>query len=206
MSKKRRLRPEEKDIWRKVIRDVKPLGPVEEGERLDRSAHRLAQSLEMPADKKGARAPRILLGREKPKAFANSKGMQKLSAAGDPKTFKRMARERASIEAICDLHGLTQDQAFGELKMFFARCRDRGMRHVLIITGKGPAIGRENVHYHGGRGILRFRFLQWAEEQFRSDISAMRPAQPKHGGAGAFYVTLKRKAKPTGGARGFFTQ
>ena len=67
------------------------------------------------------------------------------------------------------------------------------MRLALVITGKGRSAAVEA----GARpGILRSRFLDWIEEApLKTQIARVAPARAKDGGAGAFYVFLKKKAR-----------
>jgi len=45
------------------------------------------------------------------------------------------------------------------------------------------------------QGRLRAEFPRWmAQRGFSSSIVGFQPAHPRHGGGGAFYVRLKRKA------------
>jgi DNA-nicking Smr family endonuclease len=84
---------------------------------------------------------------------------------------QKLARGRAAPEAVIDLHGMRRQEAFVALREFLARAQSEGARLVLVVTGKGErgALGE------GAPGIFGF------EE-----------AQRPHGGAGAFYVRLRR--------------
>jgi len=88
---------------------------------------------------------------------------------------------------------MTQVEAHRTLLRFMAAAANDGVRLVLVVTGKGkPAAS-------GGRlGVLRSRFLDWIEEPLlKQGISRVAPAKQKDGGAGAFYVFLKRKSAGT---------
>ena len=90
------------------------------------------------------------------------------------------------IEETIDLHGLTQRQAMRALGDFLAAAQEAGRRCVLVITGKGDTKDEG--------GVLRAMLPQWLNEPAnRARILAFEVAQPKHGGAGALYVLLKRK-------------
>jgi DNA-nicking Smr family endonuclease len=105
---------------------------------------------------------------------------------GDPKRDRAAATRRIAIDATVDLHGMTQAEAHRRLPHFLAGAAADGARLVLVITGKGKA--------DGSRGVLRARFLDWIEEApLRALIARVAAAKPKDGGAGAFYVFLKRK-------------
>jgi len=111
----------------------------------------------------------------------------------DDVVFER-SREKAlrdgevRIEARIDLHGMTQEEAFAALEAFLQRQIKRGSRLLLVITGKGGARREPDK-----KGVLRANLPGWLESLAGQHILALRPAAPKHGGAGAFYVVLKKK-------------
>jgi DNA-nicking Smr family endonuclease len=110
--------------------------------------------------------------------------------AGDPKADRKAAKGRIPIEARLDLHGMSEVVAQTRVTRFILGARDDGLRLVLVITGKGARAGGE------GRGIIRTRFIDWVEASpLRAAIARVAPAKPKDGGAGAFYVFLKRKTR-----------
>jgi DNA-nicking Smr family endonuclease len=103
----------------------------------------------------------------------------------DRATAERLKRGLHKIEATLDLHGMTQAEAHRALAAFISACYDAGRRCVLVITGRGlgPA----------GPGILKSSLPRWLEEpELRRQILAIAPAQPRHGGAGASYLLLRR--------------
>ena len=104
----------------------------------------------------------------------------------DKRTAQRLKRGQLAIEATLDLHKHTQAQASAALDAFLAQAQDRGRRCVLVITGKGRA-GEAG-------GVLRANVPRWLNQPpNRARVLAIAEAQPKHGGAGALYVLLKRK-------------
>jgi DNA-nicking Smr family endonuclease len=100
------------------------------------------------------------------------------------------------IEARLDLHGMTLAEAQPAVHDFIRRHHAAGTRCVLIITGKGktgPAAG-SIPWYEPGRGGIRRDFTRWLEApDLRPLILSVSPARAAHGGAGAFYVLLRRK-------------
>lgn len=103
----------------------------------------------------------------------------------DRRNAQRLKRGQMAIEARLDLHGMTQAEAHGALARFIARSYDDGRRAVLVITGKGT---------RDGEGVLRRAVPRWLDEPaLRPLILARDEAQPRHGGAGALYVLLRRK-------------
>ncbi len=112
---------------------------------------------------------------------------------GDPKADKKAAKRLVPIDEVLDLHGMTERLAHARVLRFVLGAQDRGARLVLVVTGKGERKGGE------GRGIIRTRFIDWVEAApLRAAIARVAPAKPKDGGAGAFYVFLKRKSADRG--------
>lgn len=103
----------------------------------------------------------------------------------DTQTLGKLAKGRLALEARVDLHGMRQDEAYGLLLSFVARAHARGIRYVLVITGKGSS--------SGGDGVLRRSVPGWlSTAPFKQYVSAHESAARGHGGTGALYVRLKR--------------
>ena len=99
---------------------------------------------------------------------------------------RKLARGRLPIDGRIDLHGLTQSEAHNLLFGFLARAHERGLRHVLVITGKGASRGSE--------GVLKRLVPQWlTKPEFRFLISGYEDAARSHGGEGALYIRLRRE-------------
>lgn len=102
----------------------------------------------------------------------------------EPRRKQRLSRERDPIEARIDLHGFGRFEAEDQLRGFLTSCQARGMRAVLVITGQGRM----------GGGVIRSAFAEWMHSPaLRGVVSGFAIAHQKHGGNGAFYVTLKRR-------------
>jgi DNA-nicking Smr family endonuclease len=106
----------------------------------------------------------------------------------DRRLADRLRRGRLPIQSTLDLHGLTQSEAHAAVQGFVARAIDRGLRTVLIVTGKGR---------RDGAGVLKSALPRWLNEApLRPFVLALSQARPEHGGAGALYVLLKRRRRP----------
>ncbi len=104
----------------------------------------------------------------------------------DKRSAQRLKRGQLAVEGHIDLHGMTQTQAHRALTRFIADAQADGKRCVLVITGKG-------LRPDGATGVLRDMAPRWLNEPpNRARVLALHTAQPKHGGAGAYYVLLKR--------------
>jgi DNA-nicking Smr family endonuclease len=108
----------------------------------------------------------------------------------DRRSAERLKRGQLPIEARLDLHGLTQEEAHSALLGFLASAEARGLRCVLVITGKGF----RKLGETGGLGILKSAVPRWLNEApNRARVLAFSAAQPQHGGGGALYVLLRRR-------------
>lgn len=178
----RKLTHEDRIVWEKVARTVKAYAAKptpetrEEDMRtlLDAAAGTAGQLSPPAAGKETATPPK----RQRP-------GPPDLHPIEKP-VLKKLARGRLDIEARIDLHGLKRAEAHNLLHDFLMRARERGMRHVLVITGKGSSLASE--------GVLRREVPIWlAKPEFRPFVSGHEFAAQGHGGDGALYVRLRRQ-------------
>tara|TARA_R110002094_G_scaffold218296_1_gene189744 strand:- start:33 stop:611 length:579 start_codon:yes stop_codon:yes gene_type:complete len=187
MARKRSLRPEEKAIWRKVAGSVKPISP----ERMDRlddpEAVEPTPEKPVPDSKMSLRNSHFPHPHTKPKHPPLP-----VDRGGE----KRVRRGRLEIDGRVDLHGLTQDMALRTLRNFLSMAYRDGYRTVLVITGKGfKARERESEpwEHHDEPGVLRRKLPEWlGNPEFRQWVSGYAIAHLRHGGGGAFYVTMRR--------------
>ncbi len=99
---------------------------------------------------------------------------------------RKIARGRLALEARIDLHDMFQSEAHAMLHDFLVRAHQRGLRHVLVITGKGSSLGSE--------GALKRAVPMWfSKPEFSPLISSFETAALQHGGEGALYVRLSRR-------------
>lgn len=126
----------------------------------------------------------------------------------DRKAARRLGRGTAPIEARLDLHGMRQSEAHAALRSFLLGCWSRGLRWVLVITGKGvasraePDSGADLVPGHGREvGVLRRSVPRWlAEPELRAIVVSFETASLRHGGEGALYIHLRGRRAPAHGA------
>ncbi len=105
---------------------------------------------------------------------------------------RKLAHGLVHPDFTLDLHGHSLDGAHARLDHGLTLALAQGARVVLLITGRPrPA---EGIAGRGERrGAIRAKFLDWlAHGSHASRIAAIRPAHPRHGGAGAVYVVLRR--------------
>ncbi len=176
---RRPLKPDERQIWQKVIKTVTPLHPPREELETEPNAE--------PARQPVTRAGLPLQKQE----FRPATNTAKPSPA-DRSAERRLRRGRVDIDARIDLHGMTQAAARTALGHFLHAARSRGFRAVLVITGKGKAGVRNHGTGEEMPGVIRRRFPEWlAEPEIRHLVSGYASAHRRHGGDGAFYVMIR---------------
>ncbi len=177
----RRLAPEEKALWGKVMATVKPL-----------VAARVAVQ---PAPLK-VESPKVVA----PKPVVRKKPVQPKAVPAPVKppvqntldsTWDRRIHKGAIVPDISvDLHETNLSGAYARLDNALEQAIHQKLRVVLLVTGKP----REHDRASGqGRGAIAAVVRDWlASSRHASSISAVRNAHPRHGGAGALYIVLKR--------------
>jgi DNA-nicking Smr family endonuclease len=94
----------------------------------------------------------------------------------------KLRRAHWVVQAVIDLHGMTQTEAHDVLADFLLDARNRGFRCVRIIHGKGlTSPNREPVL----KGKVRRWLAQW------DDVLAYCEAPPHAGGSGAVLALLR---------------
>ncbi len=182
------LSQEDRDLWRHVTRDAKPLKKREPAPRAAPEPKASAPEPEAPApEAKPKTAKPARLERAAPRPAPPAPALRHGRAAGvDRRSAQRLTRGQLPVEAALDLHGHTQDQAHAALERFLSEVQARGLRCVLVITGKGTT--------KEAGGVLRAQVPRWLNEPAnRARILAFDYAQPKDGGLGALYVLIRRK-------------
>lgn len=193
---RRRLKPEEIELWQKVADQTESLKRTQ---TFDPEAY-----APQPVKKEPAPRARIALdGKTPPQPAARKTSydlvpslpdrLQKAPVHMDRKTFAKMNRGKVKPEGRIDLHGMTLDRAHGALNRFIMSSHGAGKRLVLVITGKGKDRdegGPIPVRY----GVLRHQAPQWlAAPPLSSVVMQVTQAHVSHGGGGAYYVYLRRK-------------
>ena len=112
----------------------------------------------------------------------------------DRQTSRQLEKGQIGVEARLDLHGMRQRDAHAQLRRFLKSAHARGLKHVLVITGKGAEKAVSRSFYEDDeRGVLRNAVPRWlAEPDFASLAVSFSPAPRRLGGEGALYVRLRR--------------
>lgn len=190
---RRKLTPDEQELWRKVARTTdrlhdKPITRIPKNYDFKQAVERTAQpTVPLEFDSKPAKKPEP---RKYPTEARNTGGSHAITM--DYKAYAKLRRGKLNPESRIDLHGMTLARAQPALTGFILRAQGQGKRLVLVITGKGrnsPDEGPIPVR----RGILRHAVPQWLRSSpLDGIVLQISEAHAKHGGAGAFYVYLRR--------------
>lgn len=177
----RSLAPDEAALWARVTATVRPL----------RAASAPAVAKPVPA-KPAERQPVARTKAAPPPALPRVE-LPKRPQPGvtlDGGWDKRLSRGMVSPDVTIDLHGHTLHSAHDLLDAALGRAIARGDRVILLVTGKPPRPESERPH---ARGAIRAAIGDWlAASRHASAIAAVRGAHPRHGGAGALYIVLRR--------------
>lgn len=186
------LSTDDRILWGKVARSTRPMpGRMADIEAFETTMSESGEPQPQPIVKEAAPALRKAVMTKSFDDMTYQAPAQPKPAPGLHQPLERpvkrkIAKGRLELEARLDLHGMFQDEAHGLLYSFIQRAFDRGLRHVLVITGKGASIGSD--------GALRRAVPMWfGKPEFRHLISSWETAAQNHGGDGALYVRLSRR-------------
>ena len=174
----RRLSAEERALWAKVVATVQPLHPV-------------SPAPPVPSAPAAAPAAPGIAARPAPRPRAAPPPPPPRPQPGntlDGTWDRRLGKGLVRPDLTVDLHGHGLTGAYGLLDDSLDRAVTSGARVLLLITGK-PPVGEPPV----ARGKIRAAIGDWlAASPHARDIAAVRGAHPRHGGAGALYIVLRR--------------
>jgi len=193
--KPRQIRPEEMELWNKVVKHAEPMHPA-------RPVHAMQEpkpfttakpALEKPS-KKSFRVGETAPSRPAKHEFAPpiDEQVKQHAIQMDHKRFGQMKKGRLKPEARIDLHGMTLAQAHPALIGFVLESAAAERRLVLVITGKGK-VRAESGPIPERHGVLRHQVPHWLHSMpLRPYVLQIAEAHIKHGGQGAYYVYLRR--------------
>lgn len=170
----RALSAEEAALWERVTREVQEFHARPEAPMVPEAPAPPAQR----ATRGAAARTRVPAAPPKPRPGTT------LDGTWD----RRLLRGDATPDLVIDFHGHDLNSAYQALDTGLTRARASGARLVLLITGRpqtdtGP----------GKRGAIRAAVGDWLHgSPHAAGIAAVRSAAPRHGGAGALYIVLRR--------------
>ena len=195
MKPPRGLSASEAELWARVAMTVAPLDPPRtgEGDRLPRQRITTSPTPNPSPEGEGSRS--------KPLPFRGGVGAGNVTKPEQPRSLtaqtldgsweRKLARAGMAPDFTLDLHGYTLDTAHARLTGGLALAIAQQARLVLVIAGKSRPVDAADRGTQ--RGAIRAKLLDWlAAGPHARQIAAVRPAHPRHGGAGAVYVVLRR--------------
>jgi DNA-nicking Smr family endonuclease len=181
----RRLSADETALWARVMATVTPLPRNEAVKPLPLGGGGGVEQSQAVPSARLSPTPTAPL-----KAKDSQKARPSLGTTLDGSWDRRLARGSVEPDATVDLHGHTLTSAYQILDQALERSRARGDRVILLITGKPPRRDSERPH---ARGAIRAAVGDWLlASRHAGAIAAVRGASPRHGGAGALYIVLRR--------------
>ncbi|MBQ0817035.1 MAG: Smr/MutS family protein [Hyphomicrobiaceae bacterium] len=197
MSKRDDETENDAKLWARIARTATPL-------QKNRVTQRPTPS-NPPQAKSKAPAP-MVEPPSSPRLPAKPAARQKLGPTAGPldrQTARKLDKGRLAVEARLDLHGMRQHDAHIALRKFLKSAQGRGLRHVLVITGKGsPRDSSVSIYDHEPRGVLRQAVPHWLSDGDLAPLIVNFSEAPQRlGGGGALYVRLRKpdhaRRKPT---------
>ena len=193
----RRLTAEEVQAWALVARTVRRIDPAPPPAGREEPPAKAAPAKAspmpaippvipgLPAKKARGRVPPPLPARPSPARRTEDTAL-------DGSWDRRIAKGALVPDFSLDLHGASLDQAYTRLMHGLTQARAMGARVVLVVTGKPRPV--DAMDRGERRGAIRAKIADWlAASEHATHIAALRGAHPRHGGAGAMYLVLKRQ-------------
>ena len=104
----------------------------------------------------------------------------------DSKIKRQIKSNKLNFDAIIDLHGKTEIQAYEIIKNFIKDCYLNNFKSIMIVTGKGS----------NSKGKLKLKTPLWLKSEVLSKYVVGFETMPHNkGGEGALFVQLKNKNK-----------
>ena len=183
MPKDKTLSSEDRILWGKVARSTRAMpGKLD---ALTEFEAAFAEKIEEQAAPEPETKKKVKADKTEGIALTAGRGKEARHHPLERPVKRKIAKGRLALEARIDLHGMIQSEAHGFLLGFLIKAHERGLRHVLVITGKGTSLGSDGA-------LKRAVPLWFSLPEFRPLISSYEPAARNHGGEGALYVRLAR--------------
>ncbi|WP_127106283.1 Smr/MutS family protein [Pararhodobacter zhoushanensis] len=205
---RRRLTDDERELWQRVARSARQMRPEPAPETRASPVPDAKPAFPEPSRPVGASRPLPMPQVIKRPGISTPTPTIKLDLAEtvserlarepvrmDRNLHRTMTRGKMEPEARIDLHGMTVAQAHGALIGFILSAHQRGLRLVLVITGKGRKKGEDHVAPMPVRaGVLKHEVPHWLRSApLGPMVMELRESHRSHGGSGAYYVYLRKR-------------
>ena len=113
-----------------------------------------------------------------------------------PNKDLRFSKKKTLKTRHIDLHGFTLEQANITITKFIEDCYQNSVSKIIVVTGKGLHSNVEKDPYVSkDLSILKYSVPEYIEnnEELMKKIIEIKDAKIEDGGAGAFYIFLRKK-------------
>ena len=113
-----------------------------------------------------------------------------------PNKDLKFSKKKISKIKHIDLHGFTLEQANITITKFIEDCYQNSVSKIIVVTGKGLHSNVEKDPYVSkDLSILKYSLPVYIEnnEELMNKIIEIKDAKIEDGGAGAFYILLRKK-------------
>lgn len=193
---RRRVKPEELDLWNQVAQTTTRLAPPRRAPIADVPAANKPKPIKPQprAIEPFSLGSSASVGREMRDVMpALPERLRAAPVKMDAKSYKVMQRGKIKPEGRIDLHGMTVAEAHPALISFILSAQSAGKRLVLVITGKGGKRDEPGAIAPQRMGALKRQVPHWLTmAPCNGCVLQVTEAHIRHGGAGAYYVYLRR--------------
>ena len=138
-----------------------------------------------PGRKDGEKKPNVMDSWLRSNEVYDKDAEHKETAVSAQEKRRRLKNKKPDAEI--DIHGMTRDEAWQKLEIFFNESKTAGCEKILVIHGKG--------NHSAGEAVLKHIVLKFIEHcPFAGESGRGKAAA---GGEGATWVILKDPAKKT---------
>lgn len=191
----RGLSPDEAALWARLAETVTPLP----GRKLPPAPAPNVEKAKPPPPALQARKPKT--GPAKPPRLTAAHKVPSAPPVAEPVGTsldshwdRRFKSGRIEPDLTLDLHDHSLDHAYSRIMAGLDQARSMGARVVLVIAGRERPV--DPADRGEKRGAIRAKLLDWLAASHHADsIAAVRRAHRSHGGEGALYLVLKRRAR-----------
>lgn len=173
VSERRRVSDEDADMFRRAVGKVRRM----EHDRAGPDPSPRRRAVRRPDEPAVPVAPF-----EADPATAHGERLEYADTGVQQRVLRRLRRGHLRVEDALDLHGMRVAEAHAHLVEFLAGCRERGLRCVRVVHGKG----------RGSRGpgpVLKASVGHWLRHD--AAVVAYCSAPERDGGTGAVHVLLR---------------
>ncbi len=191
---KRRPKKSAEELFQSAMHDVQPLSTKKSGRQIIPDKDTVKPSPGAPDTEKKYRQylQDLVQGRVEFDLEHTKEYLQGSIKGLDRRIMQDLKAGKYSPQAHLDLHGLTAEEAWKLLLEFVREHFLAGKRCLLLIPGRG-----KNSPF--GKSVLRDQIQVWlTRAPLKRVILGFSTAQPRHGGAGALYILLRKYKKKHG--------